>query len=339
MHPLDFIQFFRLPVFGWIQVEVSSFCNAECLYCPHTIYKDNWEERLMSIETYKRLIPAFQKTKLVYLQGWGEPFLNPRFFDMVAIAKKAGCDVGTSTNGSLLNPGKIEQLIASGIDLVAFSLAGTGPDNDRHRQGTKLDRILDTIRQLNEHKAKTGRDKPAIHIAYLLLRSGLDELQKLPGLVENLGVDQVVISTLDFVPNDELKNETLIPKDQDEYNHLAGILDDISERASKHGVKIHYGLVSPGHRRSICTENVNHSMFVSSDGEISPCVFTNMPVRSDKAIIMADGETYKRLTFGNIRDNSIASIWRKPEYKKFRDSFVTGEIQSCCRHCPKLMIE
>ena len=57
----------KYPRLDWIQVEVSSFCNAECIYCPHTEYRNNWQNRLFPIELYKRLIPAFAKTKLVYL--------------------------------------------------------------------------------------------------------------------------------------------------------------------------------------------------------------------------------------------------------------------------------
>ena len=88
-----------LPRFDWIQVEVSSFCNAACVYCPHTVYRNQWLNKHMTLETFEHLVPAFRNTKLVYLQGWGEPFLNPYFFTMAERAKKAGCRVGTTTNG------------------------------------------------------------------------------------------------------------------------------------------------------------------------------------------------------------------------------------------------
>ncbi len=334
----DFIQFLRLPVFRWIQVEVSSFCNADCIYCPHSIYKDNWVERLMSLETYRKLIPAFQKTKLVYLQGWGEPFLNPLFFEMAAIAKKAGCRVGTSTNGMLLDSEKIKQLLDSGINLIAFSLAGTGPQNDLTRRGTRLDTVLDNINEINDLKKRYGRAVPAVHIAYLLLKSGLDEIKKLPDLVRGQGIDQVVISTLDFVPSDDLANEAIIPRDKAEYDEITGHLDNIVRRAAKYNVEVHYGLVRPGHRRFICTENVDHSLFVSSDGEISPCVFTNIPVDTKQGIIAGGNMSYKKTTFGNIRNRSLSAIWRSSEYRDFRDSFASMKAKQCCSNCAKLMI-
>ncbi len=64
------------------------------------------KSRLFPVELYRRLISAFNKTNLVYLQGWGEPFTNPHFMEFLHIEKKAGCMVGTTTNGMLLNPAK-----------------------------------------------------------------------------------------------------------------------------------------------------------------------------------------------------------------------------------------
>ena len=123
------------PELDWIQVEASSYCNAACRYCPHTTYRDTWLERHLPLETFEKLAPVFRKTKLVYLQGWGEPFLNPDFFAMAALAKQAGCKVGVTTNGMLLNREIIEQLVSFGFDVVAFSVAGVDEKNDAVRSG------------------------------------------------------------------------------------------------------------------------------------------------------------------------------------------------------------
>ncbi len=37
--------------------------------------------------------------------------MHPDIFDMIAIAKKSGCQVGTTTNGSLLDRDAIKQLL------------------------------------------------------------------------------------------------------------------------------------------------------------------------------------------------------------------------------------
>ena len=90
------------PYLDWIQVEISSHCNAGCIYCPRTAYRRNWQNRHLPLEVFRRLSRAFDRAGLVFLQGWGEPFLHPQFFDLLRIAKQAGCMVGTTTNASLL---------------------------------------------------------------------------------------------------------------------------------------------------------------------------------------------------------------------------------------------
>src|SRR4030043_358357 len=130
------------PSFDWIQVEVTSACNAECAYCPHTVYRAFWKNRYLSLNRFRRLEDPFTRTRHVHLQGWGEPFLHPNFFDMVAIAKRAGCRVGTTTNGMCLDADHLVRIIDSGLDVIAFSLAGTDERNDIIRKGTRLDKVL-----------------------------------------------------------------------------------------------------------------------------------------------------------------------------------------------------
>ena len=128
----------------WIQVEVTSRCNAECIYCPRTVYGKTWDNRSLPLELFERLIPAFGKTGLVHLQGWGEPLLHPALPDMVAAAKAAGVRVGTTTNGMLLDTVRARALVNAGLDIMAFSLAGTSAAyNDRIRGGTRLDAVLE----------------------------------------------------------------------------------------------------------------------------------------------------------------------------------------------------
>ena len=111
----------RYPQLDWIQVEISSHCNANCIYCPHSAFRANWQNRFLPIEVFQNLIPAFDKTRLIYLQGWGEPFMHPHFFKMLQIAKSADCMVGTTTNGTLLRRETIEKMVCRGLDIIGFS--------------------------------------------------------------------------------------------------------------------------------------------------------------------------------------------------------------------------
>ena len=233
-------------------MEVTTRCNAACVYCPRTAYRDAWRDRSLSPATFRRLLPALKKTRLVHLQGWGEPFLHPDFFTLTALAKEAGCRVSTTTNGMLLNAEKLRQVVASGLDLIAFSLTGLEERNDRARPGTSFRQVLAAIQTLNRLKAAAGSATPQIHIAYLLLKSGLPDLEKLPQFLEGLGVQQAVISTLDFVPTRELAGETFPAGDPAAHAELQARLAAMAAAAGRVGVPVHYPLKSPGARGLLC---------------------------------------------------------------------------------------
>ena len=124
-------QLFRESLFGkprlldCIQVEVTSVCPGRCVYCPHTTQAGYWRSRHMEAATFARLWPLMQESGRVHLQGWGEPFLHPRFMDFAALARKAGCRVSTTTCGLRMDETLAGQIVGSGIDIVAFSLVGT----------------------------------------------------------------------------------------------------------------------------------------------------------------------------------------------------------------------
>jgi MoaA/NifB/PqqE/SkfB family radical SAM enzyme len=288
----------------------------------------------MTMETFEHLVPAFKKTKLVYLQGWGEPLLNPFFFTMAEQAKKAGCLVGTTTNGMTLDGRTIERIIQSGLDILSFSLATTDARNDYVRQGAPVEAVLDRIREVTAAKKKTGTDKPAIHVAYVLLRSNKDDVKRLPSLLQGLGVHEVVISTLDYIPTPELKKEALFPETEEEFENLCAYLENVQAEGEQLGVPIHYQISYAGRPRSFCSENIAKALIISATGDVLPCVSANLPVSAEQGQTKSP-EPAERLIFGNIIKQPLKDIWWSKEYKKFRRSFCREQYTVSCQHCPK----
>jgi len=318
----------------WMQIEVTTRCNAHCYYCPRTTYRNSWNNRDLSFENFKTLLPVMGYTKMVHLQGWGEPFLHPHIFEMIALAKKTGCKVGTTTNGMLLNRRSIDQLVKSGIDHVAFSMTGIGGKNDLARSGTQFARILQAISDLAAQKKALRVETPTISIAYLLLRSHLPDIDNLVPALAGIGVQQVVISTLDFVTHKNLWNERLTPANQAQYQDLQSLFDKLGREAEKKGLDLFYNLVLPNADGRACTENPRHALFVSSDGSISPCVFTNIPATGSFRIVNGEEGEYNTLTFGSIADQPLTAIWKTQYYKEFR-KFFQSRPHLLCRRCPR----
>jgi MoaA/NifB/PqqE/SkfB family radical SAM enzyme len=289
----------------------------------------------MTMDIYRRLLPALKKSQLAYLQGWGEPFLHPDFFTLVSLAKQAGCLVGTTSNGKQMKEDTLARIVDSGIDILAFSLACANETNDSIRRGTSFEQILAAIRTLNQMKKEKNTGNPAIHIAYLLLRSQLDEVKKILSLLKGKGIHQLVITTLDFAPSREVAVEMVFPETDEEWNALNSLLDSVVEEGRKNDLPIHYYLAHPNRPQTVCTENVRRALFVSADGAVSPCVFMNLPVADVTYFAKGEEREYQRLVFGRIQDESFANIWNRKSYVDFRRSFETGCLHDFCKDCCK----
>jgi MoaA/NifB/PqqE/SkfB family radical SAM enzyme len=322
--------------FDWLQIAVTSHCNASCAYCPHTVYRSHWQNRHLPPATFQRLVPDLKKVKLVYLQGWGEPFLNPDFFTFVSLAKEAGCRVGTTTNATLLSDATIPRLVESGIDVVAFSLAGIGETNDIWRAGTSYRQVLEAIRSLQNCKRRMGKDTPRVHIAYMLLRSGLPDLARIPEALQNRGIAQVVISALDLVAAPDLESQSLALVSGPEAADIRHHLEELIDNAARRNLNIYCPDLAAQGRRGECPENVLEAAVVSANGDVSPCVYTNIPASAGHYYVRGAPRQVQSMFFGNVNDLSIQEIWRQPHYRNFRRTWKTRNLAKPCHSCLRL---
>ncbi len=290
----------------------------------------------MPLEVFKELAPAFRRTNLVYLQGWGEPLLHPQFFEMLRIAKVCGAQVGTTTNGMLCDAKTAERMVMGGLDIVGFSLAGTDESQDKVRRLTRIRNVLQAIRRIDDIKKSCGAYTPEVHVAYIWLRSQINALKGLPALLEGTGVSQVVVTTLDFVPHPDLATETLHARDQDEEMFLRRMISEVGEEGKERGLEIFFRLVERYKQPRACTENVTKSLFISSLGFVSPCVFRNLPIVQGSGSGALEGAVPPTLRYGNINDRSLPQIWRERSYRAFRRDHTKGRATRYCGDCPKL---
>lgn len=319
------------PELDWIQVEVTSRCNAACIYCPQPCL---FNKQHMPFELFKRLLPYIGYTNLVYLQGWGEPLLNPDLFNMIRACKAKGKCVGFTTNGMLLTDETIHKLIDLETDIISVSLAGITPaTHNRIRKGTDLNKIIDNLHKLRQIRVEKGSLRPAVHLAYIILASNLNELRNVVGLAKKLGTEQVVCSNLSLIIDEALLTEAVFIRDETGQD-LASILGAIAEEARKENILFAYNQTAPQDQPAYCSENIRSSCVISVAGEVCPCVF------SSPTLLIPDTQNgckplphiYRNsfvpcypLSFGNIGEESLTRIWNKKEYERFR-SFHDQDI-------------
>jgi MoaA/NifB/PqqE/SkfB family radical SAM enzyme len=165
-----------------------------------------------------------------------------------------------------------------------------------------------------------------IHIAYLLLASRMDALRRLPDLAHRLGVHAIVVSSLDHPPAPGFEAEGFIPREAEKIARAAAVLTETASAAKRLGIAFHWSLPRPDAPGTACHENINRSLFVSADGSVSPCVFTNLPV---------EGPDPRRRVFGNVNEIDPLRIWESEAYCRFRADLAGGVPDSACRPCPK----
>lgn len=314
------------PELDHIQLEVTTFCNAGCSYCPRTTAGADWNNIHMTPETLLPLLSILPGVPYVHLQGWGEPLLNPRFFELVDLVKFQGCRCGTTTNGILLNLNTAEKLVASGIDLVAFSVTGAGPSHDNFRQGAPLSDVMEGIRRLAAAKRQSGTKTPFINVAYMLLRDGIDEIGNIPDLLRGHCVNEVVISTLDHVPHPSLAGQ-VISKGSPEWDASIASIKATKIRLAEDKTRLVFDADPVAESIGNCSEKIDRSLIIAADGGIHPCVFSNLPD-------FATGR--KRKCFGNLKAEGLDKTWWSDEYRRFRSSFGNRQLDRLCSQCPKL---
>jgi MoaA/NifB/PqqE/SkfB family radical SAM enzyme len=308
----------------------------------------------MEESLFRRLLPVFKKTSLVHLQGWGDPFTHTQFFHFARLAKLAGCQVGTTSNGMLVNKQMCAQLVEERIDTIGLSIAGTGAENDAYRRGTRLEKVLSVVECIQQIKQRTGADRPHVHIAYMLLKSGRSTVGRLPEVLRGRGIDQVVISVLDTVGSPALARETISPEDHQGKEALRQQLEVVVEDGRKVGLTIHYRLPAyPKNQEAnqphledaslgaftaphSCSENVQRAAFIGVTGKVSPCVFVNLPLTDPPpSPCNSLARPYHPLVFGTIATTRFEKIWHAWPYASFRQAHHTSAFPPDCQTCTK----
>jgi MoaA/NifB/PqqE/SkfB family radical SAM enzyme len=315
-------KFFR-PDLDWIQVEITTRCNAECTYCPHGFFKST---KNMSLDVFRKITPCLKKTGLIYLQGWGEPLMNENIFEMVKICKMKDRQVGFTSNGMLLNEDTIKELVDLKLDILCVSLAGTSSDtHNRLRKGNDFNKIISNLLLLRDIKEKYNSELPRLHLAYIMLQSNFEEIRNIVSVAGMLDAKQVVGSNLSLIVRKNLYSEALYNNNNCEYYDC--VLREIKEEALSKNIIFDYRNPFLLDSFQKCSENISFSSVVDVEGNISPCVFTvpslfkNMKCTDNKIPVhyFKDEACYvNEVGFGNIKRENFFKIWNKRRYADFR---------------------
>lgn len=335
--------------FDFIQVEVSALCNASCPYCVHGCYGEIWGGSLMEMDTFRRLQRSFGSSNLVFLQGWGEPLLHPRIWEMVRMVKEEGTKVGFTTNGTLLTAENRQHVMDSGLDIMGISLAGATPETHKiMRRGISFEALDAALKAFRKLRGQSHGKSPNLHIAFMLLKSNWQELDMLLDLADRWGVNEIVISNLDLVASREMEGESLLIHSE-LWQEVVADLEKTKEAASKMGIHLHYYRPDIGDTCAQCKENILRSCVISYEGNVTPCVMVNISLKGgDSGHFFFKGQPHsvEKYIFGNVNEAPLEEIWNSEKARQFRADFRkrmemkspgTQCLPGPCQSCYKLL--
>ncbi len=141
-----------------LRIELTNRCNLACIMCPIT----EMERKLgnMDLDLFRKVVTdaAAHGTTFVYLHAWGESTIHRELFTFVREAKKVGLQVGLSTNCTLLDQKKAQEVVDSGLDFLILSMDGAVKETyEKVRKNADFEVTRQNITNMLATKAHAGR--------------------------------------------------------------------------------------------------------------------------------------------------------------------------------------
>ena len=299
----------------YVEIGVTNRCNHRCIFCA----LDWFEKKPIDIDpdVMKRTLREMAEcgVKSVMFAGEGEPLMHREICDFVSCAKFQGLDVAITTNGVLFEKEKLEETLPS-LSWVRFSVdAGTTDTHKKiHRGGPKdFDKVLKNIREAVTIK-KRDNLPVVIGVQFLLIPDNLDDLLPFVELFRDIGVDNVQIKPYSQHPLS--KNRYSI-----EYAQYQTFENDVKNFESP-GFQVIFRSKTTQRLITKRDYNICYGMpfftLIEADGSIIPCMmFYRNP----------------EFCFGNIYDESFASIWQGEKRKHILHQLTKNTIEHCRDGC------
>jgi radical SAM protein with 4Fe4S-binding SPASM domain len=163
-------------------IESTNYCNLKCIMCPRG-EPDIMTRNLghMSTELFARILDdATFFSSPTWFHWFGEPLINPRLFDQIALAKKKVPNLGISTNATLLDEHKTDRILDSGLDTVIIALDGaTKPVYERVRKGNyEFEKVRDNAIHFLKRKEELGLPKPHTILSIIVMEETANDLEQ-----------------------------------------------------------------------------------------------------------------------------------------------------------------
>ncbi|MBP7184432.1 MAG: SPASM domain-containing protein [Saprospiraceae bacterium] len=285
-----------------VSIEPTTACNLRCPECPSglrafTRPTGNLKENFFR-DTIDQIHPELMYL-IFYFQG--EPYINPKFLEMVSYAHQKNIYTITSSNGHFLNDENAKKTILSGLDRLIISVDGTTQSTyENYRIEGKLSTVLEGAKNVVKWKKELNSNTPHIIFQFLVVKPNEHQIPDIFRLAKEIGVDEVKLKTAQVY--DYKNGNPLIPSDE-KYSRYYKKNDGtyaIKNKLLNHCWKMW------------------HACVITWDGLVVPCCF--------------DKDATHQL--GDLKQSTFKEIWHNERYQNFRSQLTKGRNQiDICTNC------
>ncbi|HLP21591.1 MAG TPA: radical SAM protein [Chitinophagales bacterium] len=285
-----------------VSIEPTTTCNLGCPECPSGLKNFTRPTGNLDYDFYKRTVDEIGD-KLIYLYFYfqGEPYMHPKFLELVKYAAQKNIYTVTSTNAHFLTERKARETVESGLDRILISIDGTTQDTyEQYRIGGSLEKVIEGTKNLVKARKELNSKTPHIAFQFLVVKPNEHQIEDVKKLAAEIGVDEVKLKTAQVY-------------DFENGNDLIPTLDQYAR----------YKKQSDG-KYKIKNELLNHcwklwhSAVITWDGKIVPCCF--------------DKDAQHQL--GDLHTKTFGQIWQSDLYQSFRSRILKSRKEiDICTNC------
>lgn len=328
-----------------VDLEITNRCNLRCHSCwfygERGIGDKYSDLELSTIEVF-RLIDQFSEYKPNVYLGGSEPFIRQDLLEILAYIKSHALTITLTTNGTLLDPGKIEALVAVGIDHILFSIYGREELTEHETGDGDFVNAISVVKELLECKRRRGSAKPHVSVNVVVRAGFAHRLEEVMDAFKGATEDEVTyrIHHLWYITHKELSVHQAATRQwlgcmaPGAESHLlpgsqaidpASLADTISSFTDRSQVR--------------SFPNLNHHEIVkyySEDGCIKErCIapFFIAVVKPNGDVKFCPDEWIDDFILGNVRNDTFDHIWNGDKARKFRAVLLKQKQFAGCKRC------
>lgn len=300
----------------YLFAELTDKCNLSCLHCGSSCSgaNSNYLDADLLISTLKKVSSDFPYGSVMLCLTGGEPLLHPEFNRIVASAHKLGFPWGMTSNGTLIDRIRAEELKLLNMGSISISIDGLEESHDwlRNHKGS-FQKAINAVKVLHE----SGFD---VQVTSVFHRKNLTELDAMYQLMDRLNVESWRVINMEPMGRALEYPELLLQKE--DYIRLLDFIRNLRNDPETQ-MEVTYGcshLLPDKYERK-----VRGYSFKCGSGIITASILCNGDIYS-----CLDIERRPEFVQGNIRKDDFTEIWNNG-FQLFRqDRSVLNETCNVC---------